>query len=154
MTLEPNFYYPQEDVLAKWCTTHNLKYSICMPCGILGAVPDAAMNLCFPLAVYATVQAHLGKPLEFPGDLVSWQNPQDQSSAMLNGYLEEWTVLREQEALGEKWNAVDGSPFTWEGFWPRLASWYGLEWRMPKADGLQSMKTPHDPPPRGSVFHS
>lgn len=69
---------------------------------------------------------------------------------MLNGYLEEWSVLRDQgSVVGEKWNAVDGSPFTWEGFWPRLAAWFGVEWARPKEEGLHEMKTAHDPPPRG-----
>lgn len=138
-------------MLDAFAASNDIKYSICMPCGILGAVPDAAMNLCYPLAVYATVQAHLSQPLEFPGGLGSWQNAQDQSSAMLNGYLEEWTVLREQTRRGERFNATDGSCFTWEGFWPRLAAWYGLEWQGPKTEGLKTMDTPYDPPPRGCV---
>jgi len=149
INLEPNFYYSQEKRLRGWCEEHDVKYSIGMPAGILGAVPDAAMNLCFPLAVYATVQAYLKKPLEFPGGLESWQNVQDQSSAMLNGYLEEWAVLRDQKGLGEKFNAADNSAFTWEGFWPRLAAWYGAEWQRPSEGGLQTLKTPYDPPPRG-----
>lgn len=149
VTLEPNFYYPQEDFLAKWTQDQGIKYSICMPCGVLGAVPDAAMNLCFPLAVYATVTAHLKQILQYPGDIAEWQCSQDQSSAMLNGYLEEWSVLREQKALGEKFNAIDNSAFTWEGFWPRLAAWYGVDWKGPKTDGLQSVQVGYDPPPRG-----
>ena len=149
VTLEPNFYYPQEDYLLEWCKKHDAKYSTAMPCGILGAVPDAAMNLCFPLAVYATVQAHLKKPLEYPGSLQSFQIPQDQSSAMLNGYLEEWSVLRDQDVVGERYNATDGSNFTWEGFWPRLAAWYGLDWKRPRTEGLNEIKTPYNPPPRG-----
>jgi hypothetical protein len=147
--LEPNFYYPQEKILREWCTSHQAQYTIGMPCGILGAVPDAAMNLAYPLALYASIQAHLKEPFRFPGGLAGWQNPQDQSSAMLNGYLEEWSVLRDQQELGAKYNAVDGSAFTWEAFWPRLAAWYGAEWKGPETQGLKSMTTPYDPPPRG-----
>lgn len=142
--LEPNFYYPQEDVLADFCRQHSLNYSIAMPCNILGAVPDAAMNLCFPLAVYATVCAHLKQPLHFPGGVTAWERPQDQSSAMLNAYLEEWTVLRPQETLGEKFNAVDGIPFTWAHFWPKMAAWYGLEWTGAKEEGLTKVEMPYN----------
>lgn len=42
-----------------------------MPSAILGAVPDGAMNLVFPLGAYASVQKHLGERLEFPCDLNS-----------------------------------------------------------------------------------
>lgn len=124
-----------------------------MPCGIVGAVPDGAMNLAFPLALYCAIQAHLGQPLEFPGGNAEWQNPQDQSSAMLNAYMEEWSVLIEQKSLGEKWNAIDNSAFTWEGFWPVLAKWYGIDYTGPKTEGLKSFQSAHDPPPRGYVRH-
>ncbi len=59
-----------------------------------GAVPDAAMNAAFPLAVYAAVSKKLGQPLEFPGDIVSWQAQQSMSSSMMNAYMEEWAVLQ------------------------------------------------------------
>lgn len=147
--LEPNFYYPQEDVLDEYAARTNTKWSVVMPSNILGAVPDAAMNLVFPLAVYATVQSHLKQPLRFPGGLKAWETPQDQSSAVLNGYLEEWAVLREQGPRGEKYNTADGSAFTWGGFWPTLAKWYGVEWEGPKLEGLKAGKTPYEPPPRG-----
>ncbi|GAB7350444.1 hypothetical protein MBLNU459_g1050t2 [Dothideomycetes sp. NU459] len=149
VTLEPNFYYAQEDILDTFAAKHGVQYSIAMPCGVLGAVPDAAMNECYPLAVYASVQKHLGRPLTFPGGLAAWENCIDQSSATLNAYLEEWTVLRDQSNRGEKFNATDGSAFTWGGFWPRLAAWYGLEYEGPSEDGLQTQTTPYDPPPRG-----
>jgi len=109
------------------------------------------MNVLFPLAVYSSVQRHLSQPLRFPGGRAEWQNPQDQSSAMLNAYLEEWAVLVEQRGLGEKYDAVDGSAFTWEGFWPVLARWYGLDWEGPvlDQDGLETIESAYDPPPRG-----
>lgn len=92
--LDPNFYYAQEDLLSAFSSTHKIKYTIVMPSAIVGAVPDAAMDLILPLAIYATVQAFLGKKLEFPGDLAAWERPFDLSSAMLNAYLEEWCILR------------------------------------------------------------
>lgn len=74
-----------------------------------------------------------------------------QSSAMLNGYMEEWAVFQEG-AKGEKFNTVDGGPFTWGGFWPKFASWYGLEVGRPKdGDEYFEITTQYDPPPRGYV---
>ena len=70
-----------------------------MPSSILGAVLDAAMNAAYPLAVYAAVCAHLGEPLDFPGSIESWQMTQIASSAMLNAYLEEWSVLTEKQRI-------------------------------------------------------
>ncbi|KAF2642750.1 hypothetical protein P280DRAFT_273298 [Massarina eburnea CBS 473.64] len=151
VTLEPNFYYQQEDFLWSFCAAQGISWNVAMPSYILGAVPDAAMNLVYPLGIYAAVTKHLNQPLEFPSDLNSWEATHVNSSSMLNGYLEEWAVLTE-EAENQRFNTVDGSPFTWGNFWPKFATWYGLSYSLPSlepADYPISITTSHDPPPRG-----
>ena len=59
-----------------------------MPAAILGAVPDAAMNFAFPLAVYAAVTKELGEVLKWPGDEKAWQMETSMSSSMMNGTLD------------------------------------------------------------------
>ncbi|KAF2088625.1 hypothetical protein K490DRAFT_39201 [Saccharata proteae CBS 121410] len=158
--LEPNFYYAQEDALVAWCAdsgrrsgaeTQSVRWSVSMPACILGAVPDAAHNLCWPLAVYAAVCRRLGARLEFPGDLSAWETLQDQSSAMLNAYLAEWCVLVEG-AAGERFNACDGSAFTWGALWGRLGEWFGVGWEGPREDGegvYKEVVLPGKATPRG-----
>ncbi len=120
-----------------------------MPSFIIGAVPDAAMNAAYPLAIYAAVCKHLGESLDYPADIESWQMTQVGSSAMLNAYQEEWAVLTEH-AKDQKFNTCDNSAFAWEKFWPRVAGWYGIEYQGPKLDAeYKEMRTPYDPPPRG-----
>lgn len=150
VTLEPNFYYPQEDFLWDFCKKHSIDWNVCMPAGILGAVPDAAMNLVFPLGVYASVQRHLGSKLEFPCDLQAWETNRCMSSSKMNGYMEEWAVLNE-EAKNEKFNTMDGTTFTWGNFWPKFAAWYGVEYERPSIDegAYTTITTRFDPPPRG-----
>lgn len=128
--LEPNFYYPQEDLLAAYSARSGCGWNVAMPGPITGAVPDAAMNYAYPLAVYAGVCGRLGVPLEFPGDEASWQMNQSMSYARMNAYLEEWAVLL--GPAGEMFNAFDGSAFTWEAAWPKVAGWFGLEFRGPR----------------------
>ncbi|KAK5127920.1 hypothetical protein LTR85_005037 [Meristemomyces frigidus] len=144
VTLEPNFYYPQEDIVAKYCEDTGCGWNVCMPGPILGAVPDAAMNAAFPLAAYAAVCHKLGQPLEYPGDIDSWQMNQSMSSSMMNAYMEEWAVL-----LGppnEKYNTCDSSAFAWEKSWPRIAGWYGIESRGPQeGDSYIETETPYVP---------
>lgn len=131
LKLEPNFYHVQEDIMSRYCQEHHIEWSICIPSFILGAVPDAVMNICFPLAVYASVTKALGEGLTFPGSLKSWQSPQSQSSAMLNAYMEEWAAIAPRAAY-KKFNAFDDSAFTWSSFWPRLAQAYGLDYAQPE----------------------
>lgn len=149
VTLEPNFYYAQEDSLFKYCKENSVGWNIAMPGPILGAVPDAAMNAAFPLAVYAAVCKHLGEPLDFPSDLNSWEMSQSMSSSMMNAYLEEWSVLT-PGAKNQKFNACDSSAFAWEGFWPKIAGWYGIKFNGPDMKArLNERQTPYEPPPRG-----
>lgn len=150
VTLEPNFYYDQEDLLLAYCKENNVGWTVGMPGPILGAVPDAAMNACFPLAVYAAVSKQLGQKLIWPGDVASWQMPNSMSSSMMNAYLEEWSVL-EPKAVNQRYNAFDGGAFAWEGCWPKIARWYGIGWEGPSGDetGMEVRETRFDPPPRG-----
>jgi len=130
VTLEPNFYYGQEDLLFKYSKEESVGWNVLMPGPILGAVPDAAMNAAFPVAAYAAVCKHLKEPLEWPADILSWQFAQSMSSAHMNAYMEEWAVL-DTGAENQKFNACDSSSFAWEGCWPRIAGWYGIEWKGP-----------------------
>lgn len=150
VTLEPNFYYPQEDFLWSFCADRGIDWNVCMPAGILGAVPDAAMNLVFPLGVYASVQKYLGEKLEFPSDLQAWEANRCMSSSRMNAYMEEWAVLTDA-AANEKFNTMDGTTFTWGNHWPKLAKSYGIDYERPSMDDsvYTVVTSKYDPPPRG-----
>ena len=130
MHLEPNFYYDQEDYLKEFAAEHGISWNTTRPANIPGAVPDAAMNLCLPLGIYAVVQKYLQKPHEFPSDFSAWTNIQTLSSAPINCYLAEWAVLTD-EAKNESFNVTDDCAFTWEMFWPKLAEFYDMPWKAP-----------------------
>ncbi|KAI1846416.1 hypothetical protein JX265_011905 [Neoarthrinium moseri] len=148
--IEPNFYYPQEDSLFKYCREEGVGWNVHMPGAILGAVPDAAMNMAFPLAVYASVCAELKQPLEWPSGVEAWQMHSSMSSAMLNAFMEEWAVLT-PAAENQRFNTSDDSLFTWEGFWPRLAGWYGVDWKGPDPEATYvERQVPHNPRGYGS----
>lgn len=86
---EPNFYYPQEDSLWSFCKESGgtTGWNVLMPGPILGGVPDAAMNLAFPLAVYAAVTQALNEKLRWPGDAQGFQAHCSMSSSMMNGMM-------------------------------------------------------------------
>jgi hypothetical protein len=106
------------------------------------------MNPLHPLAVYAAVQAHLGRKMDFGGDLSAWMGEQALSTARLTGYLAEWVVL-EDKCKNEAFNANDTGIFAWGGFWPELARWYGVkEVGRPELDEskLKVSEMPYQPP--------
>ncbi|RDW77885.1 hypothetical protein BP5796_05737 [Coleophoma crateriformis] len=111
INIEANFYYTQEDILIEYCKTRMLKYNITHPSWILGAVQGSLMNIFYPLAVYASVQKYLKRPLLFPGDLVAWDKAQPISSGTLNSLFHEWLVLN-PDAGNQSLNIWDGSDFT------------------------------------------
>lgn len=59
--------------------------------------------------------------------------------------MEEWAVLT-PAAKNQKFNVCDDSNFTFEAFWPRLAGWYGLDWKGPDPDAKYiEVPTPYNP---------
>jgi nucleoside-diphosphate-sugar epimerase len=146
----PNFYFPQEDLLWKWAADNNTSWNVTRPGFIVGAVKDAAMNVPYGMALYASVQKELGLPIEFPGDSLAWDAENHLSAAKLIGYHAEWAVLNEN-AKNEVLNISDGSMFSWGKFWPILAQAYGAEYSVPETDDAKftTITMPTTPPPRG-----
>ncbi|KAK2781654.1 hypothetical protein FQN53_000445 [Emmonsiellopsis sp. PD_33] len=148
VNIEPNFYYDQEDILFKYCKETGVEWNIVRPSFILGAVKNAAMNLAYGLGVFAAVNAHLGRPLAFPGNIASWDVVRDMSSAMLNGYMEEWAVLN-PKTPNEVFNACDNSATTPGSLWTQLANLYRVKYTTPAENGEYKSMTMPCPPPRG-----
>ncbi len=152
--LEPNFYYTQEDLLVKYAKTHpGVSYNVTMPQWILAAVAGTDMTIFYPLAVYASIQRKLKQPLQYPGDLVSWDNNHPISTGVILGTFYEWLVLTDDTA-GESFNITDGSEFTFSKLWPILASWFGLEWLPPQENGsYHEVELPYVPRGYGNPIY-
>ncbi|KAJ5744275.1 hypothetical protein N7533_009145 [Penicillium manginii] len=150
ITLEDNFYYPQEDALVKYCEETGAAWNVVRPSYIIGAVRDGALNFMIGLAIYGAIQSYLKKPLDFPGDYAAWDREFCQSTALLNAHFEEWAVLTDK-AANEAFNIQDGQSFTWGRFWPYLASWFNIPWNPPEADPSKYRVTTcrHVDTPRG-----
>jgi nucleoside-diphosphate-sugar epimerase len=152
----PNFYYPQEDMLWAYSAKNNSTWNVTRPGFILGAVKDAAMSILYPLAIYASIQKHLGKMLEFPGTIEAWEAEKHESTAKLIAWHAEWALLSDA-AKDTVLNHSDGGVFAFGKFWPMLASWYGVEAGIPETDmSKYSWIDMPDPAPRGyaSLFPS
>ncbi|KAK4613686.1 hypothetical protein CLAFUW4_08847 [Fulvia fulva] len=123
--IEPNFYYPQEDLLFQYCRDHpSTSWNVICPAWIIGATTNASMNALHPLAVYAAVQAHKGETLQYPGAYENWLATGEHSTAYLTSYLSEWAVL-EDKCKNQKFNASDTCHIANNRLWPEVARWYG-----------------------------
>lgn len=121
-----------------------------MPSSILGAVPDAAMNLVYPLGIFASVQKAMGGKVEFPCDLRAWEVTRCLSTSKLNAWMEEWAVLN-GDAADQRFNTSDDCSFTWGGFWPKFAGWYGMGFETPRLEDevYTTVTSRFETPPRG-----
>ncbi|KAL2827975.1 hypothetical protein BDW59DRAFT_159932 [Aspergillus cavernicola] len=119
--LEPNFYCSQEDCLTEFAKKNHINWITTRPSCIPGAIPNTAMNVCLPLAIYAAIQKCLGKSPEIP------------------------------DAQNQSFKATDDCAFTWGNFWPKLAARFGIPRTGPETDQdkLTEVDTPYSPPPRG-----
>ena len=123
--LEPNFYYPQEELLFKYCKNNSkTSWNVIRPSWIIGAVSNAQMNALHPWGVYAAVQAKKGEPVQFGGDFSDWQAELYHSTARLTGFLTEWVAI-ESKCKNEAFNSNDTSMFTMDRFLEELSRWYG-----------------------------
>ncbi|EXF85170.1 NAD dependent epimerase/dehydratase [Colletotrichum fioriniae PJ7] len=138
--LQPNFYYPQEDLLRAFCEKYGTAWNIIMPCAIIGSSSQAGMNMFYLFGIYAAVQARKGEPLIFGGDWEAWQYETYHGSARMTGYLTEWAALN-KDCANENFNAQDGGPLVWERFFPELARWFGVEKVVPPPDDESGLET-------------
>jgi nucleoside-diphosphate-sugar epimerase len=147
---QPNFYFPQEDLLWSWSKENNVEWNVTRPGFIIGAVKESAMNIAYGLALYAAIQKELNAPLIFPGDTDAWAAEKQLSSALLIAYHAEWAALT-PSAANEILNHSDGGNFTYGAFWPVLAALYGVEYKTPEDDDAKytTITMPISPPPRG-----
>lgn len=152
VTLDNNFYYAQEDAVARYCQSVGCQWNVARPSWIVGAVPDSQLNHLVGIGIYAAVQAHLGQPLRFPGDYSAWDREMVQSTGTLNAHFQEWLVLS-HHTMNEAFNIHDGQSFTWGRLWPSLARWYGIDWEPPSTDeaNYRMIKSPSQHTPRGYV---
>ncbi|KAJ9621050.1 hypothetical protein H2204_012031 [Knufia peltigerae] len=125
--LAPNFYYPQEDLVFKYCASNNVEWNVIRPPFIIGTSSTAQMNGLYAFAVFAAVAAERGTALAFSGTWELWQQYCAQhGSAMLTGYLSEWVIL-EDKCRNEAFNSQDTSPISWDRIFHELVRWFGVQ---------------------------
>ncbi|KAJ4154447.1 hypothetical protein NW754_001396 [Fusarium falciforme] len=105
--LEPNFYYDQEDILWDYHKRSSVEWGIVMPAAILGAVPDAAMNLCFPLAIYANVYMVPRESSTSKFSLTKWAKRKEVQQASVELAAKHGLVCKEIQDIDRNFGFLD-----------------------------------------------
>ncbi|GJC83670.1 short chain dehydrogenase gsfE [Colletotrichum liriopes] len=137
--LQPNFYYPQEDLLKAFCERTGSTWNVIRPAAVIGASTNAGMNMFYDFAIYATVQARKGEPLVFGGDWEQWQFEYYHCTARMTGYLTEWAAVQ-KECANEAFNSQDGGPLSYERYFHELARWFGAKGVVPPPDDESKLR--------------
>nr|MCL8600377.1 NAD-dependent dehydratase [Proteus mirabilis] len=124
----PNFYYTQEDILFEETgKKEGLSWSVHRPLVIFGFSPYSMMNIMGTLCVYAAICKHEGKPLRFPGTLLTWEGYSAVSDADLIAEQHIWAAV-DPYARNEAFNCSNGDVFKWKQLWKILAEQFKVEY--------------------------
>jgi nucleoside-diphosphate-sugar epimerase len=127
-----NFYWLQEDLLRERAARDGFRFTIWRPPVIYGHAFGAPMNPLAPIATYAAVAKHEGRPLCWPGGRTG---PVDAMDARLLARALDWATQAEA-ARDEVFNISNGDVFVWENVWGRLAEAFGMEVGAPEPQRL------------------
>ncbi|MEM9176842.1 MAG: SDR family oxidoreductase [Myxococcota bacterium] len=117
-----NFYWLQEDLLRERAARAGYAWTVWRPPVIYGHAFGAPMNPLAPVATFAAVAKHEGRPLCWPGGRTG---PVDAMDARLLARALEWGATS-AAARDEVFNVSNGDVFVWENVWPRLAEAFGM----------------------------
>ena len=129
----PNFYYAQEDEVYTAAQREGFTWSVHRPHTIIGRAIGNAMNMGTTLAAYASICKELGRPFIFPGSAAQWNGLSDMTDARILAKQLLWASTNDF-AKNDAYNITNGDLFRWNWMWPRIAKWFGVEWRGVESD--------------------
>ena len=120
----PNFYYDQQDLLAQR-QRGGWTWSASRPTFIYDLAPERARNAVNVIGAYAAICRELGRPLDFPGSLASFDALRDMTDASLFARAMKH-IATVPACRNEAFNVVNGDVFRWRELWPRIAGYFGI----------------------------
>ena len=124
---QENFYYAQEDFLQERQLGQEWSYNVIRPQAIIGStIKPNGMNQALTLALYFLVCKEQGVSAPMPTNQIFWNSVDENSYAPLIADLTIF-VSTNPHCSNEAFNMVNGDTFCWRYFWPRLASYFGVE---------------------------
>ena len=126
--IHPNFYWAQEDFLAKRQAGGNWGWTIFRPQVVFGFAFASAMNMVAAVGAYAAISRQLGLPLIYPG---SGSRVTEATDARLLARAIAWAGVT-PAAFNQTFNVTNGDVFTWENLWPVIARAFAMPLGLPQ----------------------
>lgn len=124
--MPPNFYYDQQDALARLQRGQKWSYALVRPEVVVGFAQGIPLNGMAIVAVYATMCRELGVPLHFPGPDAAFHALNRYTDAELLGRSMLW-MANEPKCANQAFNMTNDSGFRWANEWPKIAEYFGCK---------------------------
>jgi nucleoside-diphosphate-sugar epimerase len=128
---EGNFYYPMQDYLKERVKSNATKWTWTesRPPWIIGFSIGKVMNVGVSLGVYAMLLKEMGQPLIWPFGDKPFRALRDYVDAhvLCQGIM--WMSTHDHCA-SNAFNMQNGDYTRWEQLWPKMANYFGMEWKM------------------------
>lgn len=121
----PNFYFLQEDYLRAKQEGQPWGLTVFRPTVVYGDALGTNMNLIPVLGAWAALLRDEGRPLDFPGRMLSSQLKEAVDADLVARALA-WAALSPSAAAGT-YNLTNGDAFRWQEVWPVIAETFGME---------------------------
>lgn len=124
---QDNFYFPQEDHLAKRQAGQKWSWNVVRPEAIIGStIKPNGMNSALTYALYFLICKELGQEAPMPTNQRYWSGTDDCSDARLLAEFTIWASTT-KAASNQAFNMANGDYFAWRYMWPRIASFLGAK---------------------------
>ncbi len=116
-----NFYWLQEDWLARQCRRVDIGLTVWRPPLIFGHAFGAPMNVLSAIFAYAIICRAEGRPMAWPGGICG---PVDGVDSGLLAQAFAWAAQTES-SWGQTFNVTNGDVFVWNNVWPTIVQALG-----------------------------
>jgi nucleoside-diphosphate-sugar epimerase len=120
----PNFYFLQEDYLRAKQEARSWALTVFRPTVVYGDALGTNMNLIPVIGAWAALLREEGRPLEFPGRMLSSQLKEAVDAGLVARALA-WAAGSPSAAAGT-YNLTNGDAFLWQEVWPAIAESFGM----------------------------
>lgn len=140
----PNFYYNQQDFLARRQAGKQWTYSCARPHTICGYAVGTSLNLLSVIGVYATISRELGLPLRWPGRPGAFRTIYQVTDGDLLARAMAW-MATEPACANQAFNITNGDFFRFEQVWPLIARHFQMESGAPQQIDLEQFMEDKEP---------
>ena len=121
----PNFYFLQEDYLRARQEGRPWGLTVFRPTVVYGDATGTNMNLVPVIGAWAALLREEGRPLDFPGRMISSQLKEAVDADLVARALA-WAA-QAPPAANATFNLTNGDAFLWQEVWPAIAEAFGME---------------------------